>query len=92
MQLLSRENLQQTIQLLGYPEESIGPTNDTPATWPVKSHFTVTETLQHIRRFGQDAETLGVIYVVDKQWQFIDDLRIRDILLADPDDTIEKSD
>lgn len=88
MQLLSQENLQQTIQLLGYPEESIGRLM-TPRYVAVKSHFTVTETLQHIRRFGQDAETLSVIYVVDKQWQFIDDLRIRDILLADPDDTIE---
>lgn len=60
MQLLSRENLQQTIQLLGYPEESIGRLM-TPRYVAVKSHFTVTETLHHIRRFGRDAETLGVI-------------------------------
>lgn len=87
MQLLSMENLQQTIQLLGYPEESIGRLM-TPKYVAVKSHFTVADTLQHIRRFGKDAETLGVVYVVDTQWQLIDDLRIRDILLADPDDKV----
>ena len=87
MQLLSMENLQQTIQLLGYPEESIGRLM-TPKYVAVKSHFTVADTLQHIRRFGKDAETLGVVYVVDRQWQLIDDLRIRDVLLADPDDKI----
>lgn len=87
MQLLSMENLQQTIQLLGYPEESIGRLM-TPRYVAVKSHFTVADTLQHIRRFGKDSETLGVVYVVDTQWQLIDDLRIRDILLADPEDKI----
>lgn len=88
MQLLSVENLQQTTQLLGYPEESIGRLM-TPKYVAVKSHFTVEETLQHIRRFGKDAETLGVVYVVDKQWQLVNDLRIRDILLADPEEKIE---
>ena len=52
MQLLSRENLQQTIQLLGYPEESIGRLM-TPLYVAVKSHFTVADTLHHIRRFGR---------------------------------------
>ena len=88
MQLLSVENLQQTTQLLGYPEESIGRLM-TPRYVAVKLHFTVADTLQHIRRFGKDAETLGVVYVVDKQWQLIDDLKIRDILLANPEDKIE---
>src|SRR5690554_4358639 len=88
MQLLSVENLQQTTQLLGYPEESIGRLM-TPKYVAVKSHFSVEETLQHIRRFGKDAETLGVVYVVDKQWQLVNDLRIRDILLADPEEKIE---
>lgn len=45
--------------------------------------------MQHIRNFGKDAETLGVIYVVDNDWRLINDLRIRDILLANPEDKIE---
>jgi magnesium transporter len=88
MQLLSVENLQQTTRLLGYPEESIGRLM-TPRYVAVKSHFTVAETLQHIRRFGEKAETLNVVYVVDKQWQLVNDLKLRDILLAKPDEKIE---
>ena len=48
----------------------------TPRYAALKSHFTVKETLQHIRNFGKDAETLGVIYVVDNDWRLINDLRI----------------
>lgn len=88
MQLLSQENRQQTTQLLGYPEDSIGRLM-TPRYVALKSHFTVKETLQHIRNFGKDAETLGVIYVVDNEWRLVNDLRIRDILLANPEDKIE---
>ncbi|HNW59905.1 MAG TPA: magnesium transporter, partial [bacterium] len=46
--------------------------------WPLQRVF------NHIRRTGRDAETLNVIYVVDKKGQLIDDLHIRLILLADP--------
>ncbi len=87
MQLLNPENLKQTTQLLGYPEESIGRLM-TPQYVAVKSHFTVGETLQHIRKFGEDSETLNVIYVVDKNWKLIDDIRIRDIILAESDEKI----
>ncbi|OJV83137.1 MAG: magnesium transporter [Bacteroidia bacterium 44-10] len=88
MQLLSTENLKKTTQLLGYPEESIGRLM-TPQYVAVKSHFTVAETLQHIRRFGKEAETLEVVYVVNQHWKLIADLPIRDILLAGQDEKIE---
>lgn len=88
MQLLSTENLKKTTQLLGYPEESIGRLM-TPQYVAVKLHFTVAETLQHIRRFGKESETLDIVYVVDQHWKLLDDLPIRDILLADPDEKIE---
>ena len=88
MQLLSQENRQQATQLLGYPEQSIGRLM-TPRYVALKSHFTVRETLQHIRSFGKDAETLGVVYVVDSDWRLINDLRIRDILLANPEEIRE---
>lgn len=88
MQLLNPKNLKQTTQLLGYPEESIGRLM-TPQYVAVKPHFTVAETLEHIRKFGDDSETLNVIYVVDQKWKLIDDIRIRDIILADSDQKIE---
>jgi len=87
MQLLNPENLRQTTQLLGYPEESIGRLM-TPRFVAVKEHFTVSETLEHIRKFGEDSETLNVVYVVDRHWKLIDDIKIRDIILAQSDDKI----
>ncbi len=87
MQLLSKENLKTTRELLGYPKESIGRLM-TPEYVAVKSHFTVAETLEHIRRFGRDSETLNVLYVVDENWKLLDDIDIHEILLANPEDKI----
>lgn len=86
--MLSPEENRIAITLLGYPEESIGRLMTTDYV-AVKPHWTVKETLEHIRRFGKDSETLNVVYVVDRDWHLIDDFRIREILLAPPGDTIE---
>ena len=81
--LLSPEERRIASQLLGYPEDSIGRLM-TPDFVAVRSHWTIAQTLDHIRRYGEDRETLNVIYVVDDKWQLIDDLRIGQVLLADP--------
>ena len=41
--------------------------------------------LDYIRTHGQDSETLNVVYVVDEQGMLIDDIRIREFLLASVD-------
>jgi magnesium transporter len=56
----------------------------------VKPYFTVQQTLDHIRKFGKDAETLNVIYVVDNHWKLIDDIQINVILLSSPEQTIDE--
>lgn len=87
IQLLSPEERKITVQLLGYPEDSIGRLM-TPEFVAVKSHFTVRQTLSHIRVYGHNSETLNVIYVVDDKWKLIDDIKIREIILANPDQNI----
>ncbi|PKR79847.1 hypothetical protein CW751_12885 [Brumimicrobium salinarum] len=72
-----------TNQLLGYPKDSIGRLMTT-AYVAVRPNFTVDDTFKHIRRYGQNSETINVIYVVDEQWRLIDDLKIKSLLLADP--------
>ena len=67
--------------LLGYPEGSIGRLM-TPHYVAVREHWTVREVLDYVRTHGQDSETLNVIYVVDEQGLLIDDIRIRELLLA----------
>ena len=67
--------------LLGYPEDSVGRLM-TPDYIAVKPEWSITETLNHIRENGKDSETLNIIYVIDQKGKLIDDLRIRDIILA----------
>ena len=69
--------------LLGYPEGSIGRLM-TPAYIAVEEHWTIQQVLDFIREHGQDSETLNVIYVADDQGRLIDDMRIRELLLAHP--------
>lgn len=85
--LLNHKERDEAIRLLGYPEDSIGRLM-TPDYVAVRPHWTVEQALQHIRRFGRDSETVNVIYVVQEDFQLIDDLRIRDFILAEPDATV----
>ena len=73
--------------LLGYPENSVGRlmTVDYIA---IPEHFTVQETLDYIRKNGKDSEILNIIYVIDEKGVLLDDLRIREILLAPPETKI----
>ncbi len=87
MQLLDPRERKIATSLLGYPEDSIGRLM-TPEYVAVKLDFTVAETLEHIRVFGRDSETMNIIYVVDDGWHLLDDIRIRDILLAGEDKLI----
>ncbi|HDR52245.1 MAG TPA: magnesium transporter [Mariniphaga anaerophila] len=88
IQLLSPEERKISIQLLGYPEDSIGRLM-TPDYVAVKPEMTIEQALDHIRQFGKDSETLNVVYVVDKNWKLIDEIRLREILLAKSGQTIE---
>ncbi len=83
MQLLSPEERSITTQLLGYPEDSIGRLM-TPEYVVVKPEYTIDDTFNHIRKFGRDSETLNVIYIVDENWKLIDDIRIKELILAHP--------
>jgi magnesium transporter len=73
--------------LLGYPEKSVGRLM-TPHYVAVGETWTVREVLDYVREHGQDSETLNVIYVVDREGLLIDDVRIRELLLAPLDKVI----
>jgi magnesium transporter len=85
---LDPEERKITLSLLGYPESSVGRLM-TPDYIAVQKDWTVREVMEHIREVGRDSETIDVIYVVDEKGIFIDDIRIREIILANPDKQIE---
>ena len=85
---LDPEERKITLALLGYPEDSVGRLM-TPDYIAVEKDWTVKEVIEHIREVGKDSETIDVIYVVDDKGIFIDDVRIREIILANPEKKIE---
>lgn len=85
---LDPEERKITLSLLGYPERSVGRLM-TPDYIAVEKDWTVKEVIEHIREVGKDSETIDVIYVVDDKGLFIDDVRIREIILANPEKKIE---
>jgi magnesium transporter len=81
--LLTPQERAIAVTLLGYPEGSVGRLM-TPDYVAVREDWTVQQVLDYIRTHGQDSETLNVIYVVDDSGSLIDDIRIREFLLTDP--------
>ena len=89
LQLLSLEERKIAQKLLGYPENSVGRLM-TPDYIAISQVWTVAETLDYIRKHGEDKETLNVIYVVDEKGKLIDDIRIREIILSPLDRNISE--
>ena len=85
--LLSPDERHVARSLLGYPEDSIGRLM-TPDFISIRADWTVQRSLDHIRQHGRNSETINVINVVDPQGKLIDDLRLRQLLLADPNERI----
>lgn len=86
---LSPEERRTTQAILGYPPKSVGRLMN-PDYVRLREEWTVGHALEHIRRYGKDAETINVVYVVDDKGVLVDDLRIRQVFLADPAEPISK--
>jgi magnesium transporter len=77
------------LSLLAYPEESIGRLM-TPEYVAVRPEWTIKHVLAHIRRVAPATETLNVVYVVDNRWQLLDEIRLEQLVLAEPDQTVRQ--
>ncbi|SFA59291.1 magnesium transporter [Pedobacter suwonensis] len=82
--LLPPEERKESLALLGYKEDSIGRLM-TPDYIAVKPEWSISRVLAHIRRYGKNSETIDVVYVINKDGVLLDDIRIREVLLADPE-------
>jgi magnesium transporter len=85
--LLSAEERKIAQTLLGYPEDSVGRLM-TPDYIAVKHNWTIAEVLDHIRKYGKDSETFNIVYVTDDKGKLIDDIKIREIILAPLDSKV----
>lgn len=87
--LLTPEDRKEVFTLLSYPEDSIGRMM-TPDFLAISKDYTVEEALKYIRRNGKNSETIDVIYILDEKGALIDDLRIRELLINDPQKRISE--
>lgn len=85
---LPQEERKQTQAILGYPSGSVGRLM-TPDYIRLRPEWTIQHALEHIRRYGRDAETINVVYIVDDKGVLIDDIKLRSIFLADPAQPVE---
>ena len=84
VQSLSEPERRVTLQLLGYPEYSVGRLM-TPDYIAIRENWTVQQSLDFVRQHGGQSETLNMLYVTDARGKLIDDIRIREFLLAAPE-------
>ncbi|MCX8480936.1 MAG: magnesium transporter, partial [Sediminibacterium sp.] len=82
VKLLNNEERKITLSMLGYPEDSVGRLM-TPDYVYVYSDNTITEAFEIVRKYAKNSETIDIIYVIDEKGGLVDDIRIKDLILAD---------
>ena len=75
--------------LLGYPAESVCRLM-IPEYISVPRDWTVKEVLDHVRTHAKEIESLDFIYVTDQNGKLIDDIRMRDFLVASLDSQVSE--
>ncbi|MEO6683244.1 MAG: magnesium transporter [Ginsengibacter sp.] len=86
---LDPEERKITLSLLGYPENSVGRLMNPDYVY-VHEYNSVAEVLDIIRSVGKNTETIDVVYVINKHGELLDDLRIREIILASPEQKVSE--
>jgi len=87
LEQLKPEELKVARALLGYPEDSAG-RYMTPEYLALKPSMTAQQALDFVRTNGRGRETLNVLYVVDERGSLLADLRLADLVMADPQVTV----
>lgn len=87
LKLLTQKERLIALKLLGYPENSIGRLM-TPDYIALQANWTVKEVFDYIRENGEETESFDTFFIVDDKGRLVDDITIRQLLLADPDSKI----
>jgi len=87
--LLSPQERQTAIELLNFPEDSVGRLI-TPDFVQLQENWTVKEALEHIRRVGLEKETVYHCYVLDKDKRLIGLVSLKNLVLASPTTKIKE--
>jgi magnesium transporter len=86
--LMKPEERRRTQIILGYPPESVGRIM-TPDYLTVREDWTVGQALDHIRAHGGEVESFNTLFVVNDKGKLIDEVRLRQLILAEPRSTLD---
>ncbi|MCK5832786.1 magnesium transporter [bacterium] len=77
----------QALELLGYPEDSVGREMTTEFV-ELNENWTVEQALLHVRKTAPDKETIYTAYVIGPKKKLIGVISLRDLLLANDDEIV----
>ncbi len=80
---LNKEEKCKILVSLGYPKNSIGCLM-IPCYIAIQKTWSVQEVLDYIRKKVKNSDVIEIVYIVDKKGKLIDDIKIREFLLVDP--------
>jgi len=86
--LLNPEERRIAVDLLGYPKDSVGRLMK-PEYVAIQEHWTVAQVFSHLRAQHHKRESMNQLYVVDEQGRLMDYVRLRNLVVADPDSPIK---
>jgi magnesium transporter len=89
LKILDPEVRAETLELLGYPESSVGRLM-TPDYVTIKKEDTVQQVLDIIKHRGRATETLNFLFVIDDAGVLIDDINIKDFLVVEPHTLVDQ--
>ncbi|WP_341662371.1 magnesium transporter [Blattabacterium cuenoti] len=80
---LNKEEKCKILVSLGYPQNSIGCLM-IPYYIAIQKTWSVQEVLDYIRKEVKNSDVIEIVYIVDEKGKLIDDIKIREFLLVDP--------
>ncbi len=87
LNFLTSDQRKLILRFLDFPEDSVGRMITTEYV-ALKPDWSIDKAIKHIKKWGKDAETINMVYVVDEHWKLLDDIPIRRIILADKNETV----
>jgi magnesium transporter len=89
LRLLSPDDRQKTLNLLGYADATAGRAM-TPDFIDLHHLITVSQALEKIRRLAMTKETIYMSYVIDSQRRLLGTVSLKDLVLADPETRVSE--
>jgi magnesium transporter len=83
LKLLPDDYRKQINELMSFPEHTAGALM-TLDYISARSHWSVAQTLEHIRKVGHEAEIISYIYVVNSRGKLVGVVSLKEVILTDP--------